>query len=52
MSNFQLLQVVDRGSEAQPEVVENINISTYRDKGENTITAGNFDFVSSQTKTR
>ena len=26
--NFQLLEVVDRGSETQPQVVENLNIIT------------------------
>ena len=30
MSNFQPLEVVDRGSETQPQVVENLNKITYR----------------------
>ena len=29
MSNFQPLEVVDRGSETQPQVVENLNKLTY-----------------------
>ena len=33
MSNFQPLEVVDRGSDAQPEVVENLNKYTQQDKG-------------------
>ena len=33
MSNFQPLEVVDRGSEIQPQVVENLNIFTQQDKG-------------------
>ena len=32
MSDFQPLEVVDRGSETQPQVVENLNIMTIRDK--------------------
>ena len=32
MSNFQPLEVVDRGSETQPQVVENLNNSTNQDK--------------------
>ena len=33
MGNFQPLEVVDRGSETQPQVVENLNQSTPPDKG-------------------
>ena len=33
MSNSQPLQVVDRGSETQPQVVENLNKFTYQDNG-------------------
>ena len=33
MSNFQPLEVVDRGSETQPQVVENSNKFTQQDKG-------------------
>ena len=33
MSNFQPLEVVDRGSETQPQVVENLNKLTWQDKG-------------------
>ena len=33
MSNFAPLEVVDRGSETQPEVVENLNKITHEDKG-------------------
>ena len=33
MSNFQPLEVVDRGSETQPRVVENLNKFTQQDKG-------------------
>ena len=33
MSNFQPLEVVDRGSETQPQVVENLNKLTQQDKG-------------------
>ena len=33
MSNFQTLEVVDRGSETQPRVVENLNKFTQKDKG-------------------
>ena len=32
MSNFQPLEVVDRGSETQPQVVENLNKSIQQDK--------------------
>ena len=32
MNNFQPLGVVDRGSETQPHVVENLNILTQQDK--------------------
>ena len=34
MSNFQPLEVVDRGSETQPQVVENLNKLTLQDKGD------------------
>ena len=33
MSNFQPLEVEDRGSETQPQVVENFNKLTEQDKG-------------------
>ena len=33
MSNFQPLEVMDRGSETQPQVVENLNKFTWRDNG-------------------
>ena len=33
MSNFQPLEVVDRGSETQPQVIENLDELTYQDKG-------------------
>ena len=33
MSNFQPLEVVDRGSETQPQVVENLNKSPWQDRG-------------------
>ena len=33
MSNFQPLEVVDRGSETQPQVVENLNIFFQNDEG-------------------
>ena len=33
MSNFQPLEVVDRGSETQPQVVENLNKFTKQDEG-------------------
>ena len=33
MSNFQPLEVVDRGSETQPQVVENLNKLIRQDKG-------------------
>ena len=33
MRNFQRLEVVDRGSETQPKVVENLIKSTNQDKG-------------------
>ena len=33
MSNFQPLEVVDRGSETQLQVVENLNKFTQKDKG-------------------
>ena len=33
MSNLQPLDVVDRGSETQPQVVENLNKLTQQDKG-------------------
>ena len=33
MSNFQPLEVVDRGSETQPQVVENVNKLTQQYKG-------------------
>ena len=33
MSNFQPLVVVDRGSETQPRVVENLNKFSQQDKG-------------------
>ena len=33
MSNFQPLEVVDRGSETQYQVVENLIKLTWRDKG-------------------
>ena len=33
MSNFQPLEVVDRGSETQPQVVEKLNIFTQQAKG-------------------
>ena len=33
MSNFQALEVVDRGSETQPKVLENLNKLTEQDKG-------------------
>ena len=33
MSNFQALEVVDRGSETQPQVRENLNKLTQQDKG-------------------
>ena len=33
MSNFQPLEVVDRGSETQPQVGENLNKLTWQDKG-------------------
>ena len=32
MSDFQPLEVVDRGSETQPQVVENLNKLTQQDK--------------------
>ena len=32
MSNFQTLEVVGRGSESQPEVVENLSKFTQQDK--------------------
>ena len=32
MSNFQPLEVVDRGSDTQPQVVENLNILPRQDK--------------------
>ena len=32
MSNFQQLEVVDRGSETQPQVVENLNKSPQQAK--------------------
>ena len=34
MSNFQSLEVVDRGSETQSQVVENWNKLTLQDKGQ------------------
>ena len=33
MSNFLPLEVVDRGSETQPEVIENLNKFTQQDTG-------------------
>ena len=33
MNNFQSLEVVDRGSETQLQVFENLNKSTQHDKG-------------------
>ena len=33
MSNFQPLEVVSRGSETQPQVVENLTKLAWRDKG-------------------
>ena len=33
MSNFQPLEVVDRGSETQPQVVENLKKLAKQDKG-------------------
>ena len=33
MGNFQPLEVVDRGSETQPQVIENLNKLTLQDKG-------------------
>ena len=33
MSNFQALEVVDRGSETQPQVLENLDKFTQQDKG-------------------
>ena len=33
MSNLQPLEVVDRGSETQPQAVENLNKKTEQDKG-------------------
>ena len=33
MGNFQPFEVVDRGSETQPQVVENLNKFTLQDKG-------------------
>ena len=33
MSNFQPLEVVDRGSDPQPQVVENLNKLTEQDEG-------------------
>ena len=33
MSDFQPLEVVDRGSETQPQVVENLNKCIQEDKG-------------------
>ena len=33
MSNFQALEVVDRGSETQPQAVENLNKFALQDKG-------------------
>ena len=33
MSNFQPLEVVNRGSETQPQVVENLNKLTEQDEG-------------------
>ena len=32
MSNFQSLEDVDRDSESQPQVVENLNLFTYQDQ--------------------
>ena len=40
MSDFQPLEVVDRGSETQPQGVENLNKLTYQDKGYQCLTAG------------
>ena len=34
MSNFHLLKVVFRGSETQPQVVENLKTLTQQDKGQ------------------
>ena len=34
MTNFQPFEVVDRGSETQPQVVENLNKFALSDKGE------------------
>ena len=34
MSNFQPLEVVDRGSETQPQVVENLNKYIWQNKRE------------------
>ena len=33
MSNFQPLEVVDRGGETKPQVVENLNKLTWQAKG-------------------
>ena len=33
LNNFQPLEVVDRGSETQPRVVEHLNKFTYQDMG-------------------
>ena len=33
MSDSQSIEVVDRGSETQPQVVEHLNIFTQQDKG-------------------
>ena len=47
MSNFQLLKIVDRGSETQPHVVENLNTRMWQDKGQYVLTFNPFnsDFI-------
>ena len=42
MSNFQPLEVVDRGSETQPQVGENLNKLTWQDKSYNTYVSSDF----------
>ena len=43
MSNFQPLEVVGRGSETQPQVVENFNKFTHQDEGQSIRIPLNFE---------
>ena len=47
MGNFQPLEIVDRDSDAQSQVVENLNKLTQQDKGERWITASCRHFLAS-----